>query len=110
MLDVLSKAEFKALIKDLEARVEEELKRRQAQKPIPMDEIDMEREAIAAEIATDEEKAQLRATLEHLRDALEQAEARYDAETSPQEDLEGIQDLRDRIEDLESALDKYDPS
>ena len=111
MQDVLSKQEFDALIKDLEKRAKDELDKRIAAGQVKRtSDIDEERVAIAAEIATDQEKAQLRATLEHLRDALDQAEARYDPETSPQEDLDEIQGLRDLIEDMESALDKYDPS
>lgn len=111
MQDVLSKQEFDALIKDLEKRAKEELDKRIAAGQVKrISDIDEERVAIDADIATPEEIDKLRSTLEHLRDALDQAEARYDPETSPQEELDAIKGLRDRIEQIESALDKYDPS
>lgn len=111
MKDVLTKQEMDALLKELRERAKDELDRRiAAGKVTSSSDIPEEMEAIDAEIATPEEIARLRATLEHLRDALDQAEARYDPETSPQEDLDEIQDLRDRIEELETALAKYDPS
>lgn len=111
MKDVLTKQEMDALLKELEKRAQEELDKRIAAGQVKRtSDIAEERVAIDAEIATPEEIDRLRATLEHLRDALEQAEARYDPETSPQEDLDEIRDLRERTEELESALDKYDPS
>lgn len=106
----MSREEFDALIKGLEGRVEEKLKQHQAQTSLPIDAIDTERESIAAEIATNEEKALLWDALVDLRDAAILAEPFVDAETAPADLLEDLQAIRDLIVDVESALDTYDPS
>lgn len=113
MKNLLSKSDLAKLLRELEERVQAEIKKRaeaakaKGERPTPLDEQEQEAADIRRDVATPEEIALIRETLADLRDRLAKAEARSDADTDMDDDTNEIKDLHARINDLEAAMDKY---